>query len=139
MANNRLLRWAHASNFQLPPTFLAPSLLTLNYASTSGFSTSSPTAYPRRDKSKNRNVSAIHRSGLRKRWPLSVLKEELPRPVLQPDQHMKFEVSKDHGLWQFFNEKRTAMNTPEEYHAHGMQLDIFYLTAYLRPQGERGP
>ena len=48
------------------------------------------------------------------------MKEELPQPVLDPKLHMKFEVNKDHGLWQFFNEKRTAMNTPEDDHAHGL-------------------
>lgn len=139
MANNHLLRLVHSSSFQLPPVFLAPSLSTLKYPATSCFSTSSPTAYPRRDKSKTRNVSAIHRSGLRKRWPLSIRNEELPQPVLQADQRRKFETSKEHGLWQFFNEKRTAMSTPEEYHAHGTQLEIFCLTSCLRPQGERGP
>jgi large subunit ribosomal protein L47 len=133
MANHSLLRCANSSVFQLPPTFLAPTLLTFNRLQVSSFSTSSPYLYPKRDKSKNRNTSAIHRSGLRKKWPLSVLKEDLPIPVLDPEKHIKFEVNPDHGLWQFFNEKRTAMNTPEEDYAHGLFPMIEELNTSLQP------
>ena len=43
----------------------------------------------------------------------------LPKPVLDPEQRSKVEVDPDHGLWEFFNEERTALSTPLELSNHG--------------------
>ncbi|KAL9095288.1 MAG: hypothetical protein Q9165_002544 [Trypethelium subeluteriae] len=73
----------------------------------------------KRDKSRNRGVSAIHATGLRRRQTLHVKKEDLPTPVLDTAKHSKIQVDPNHGLWQFFNNKRSAINTPDDDHAHG--------------------
>ena len=46
-------------------------------------------------------------------------KDPLPRPVLDAKKRTKYPVDENHGLWQFFNSKRTTLNTPEQDHAHG--------------------
>ncbi|KAI9883725.1 MAG: 54S ribosomal protein L4 mitochondrial [Watsoniomyces obsoletus] len=66
---------------------------------------------------RKRGVSALNRSGPRQ--PLSVSKEPLPQPVLDPSKRAKFETDENHGLWGFFNKERKALSTPEEDHAHG--------------------
>jgi large subunit ribosomal protein L47 len=114
------------------PNFLLPSLILATPASftpSSRFSTS-PQAYVgrsrlakdnnrsrTRDNNANRGVSAIRATGPRE--PLSVSKEQLPVPVLDPKKRSKVPVSDTHGLWGFFNKKKTVLSTPEEDYAHG--------------------
>ena len=38
----------------------------------------------------------------------------LPEPVPVSERKINIEVDPNHGLWGFFNEKKTALNTPEE-------------------------
>lgn len=64
-----------------------------------------------------RGVSALRSTGLRQ--PLSVSKEPLPQPVLDPERRSKVPVDEEHGLWQFFNKQKTIFDTPEDHHAHG--------------------
>lgn len=123
-------------------SFLAPSLQTARSApqtSVSQFSTSSPQWA--RDNNRNRGVSALRRTGPRRRQTLSVKKEDLPIPVLSPKLKSKVEVDEDHGLWGFFNKERRLLATPEEDLAHGiiycsvdmdsLKLMIFYFRASL--------
>ncbi|KAJ5372811.1 Ribosomal protein L47 mitochondrial [Penicillium concentricum] len=88
---------------ELPPTYLAPSLhpsVTLSAIQTSSFSsTASVGANPRRDKSKNRGVSAINRTG--PRTPFTVSRWPLPKPV-SPEDMQPRETNPNHGLWGFF-------------------------------------
>ncbi|OCL10490.1 MRP-L47-domain-containing protein [Glonium stellatum] len=101
-------------------SFLAPSLQSSRSApqtSVSRFSTSSPQWA--RDNNRNRGVSALRRTGPRRRQTLSVKKEDLPLPVLSPESKTKVEVDEDHGLWGFFNKERRLLATPEEDLAHG--------------------
>ena len=70
-----------------------------------------------RDMNKERGVSALRRTGLK--YPVSMSKEPLPQPVLDPEKRSKVEVNQDHGLWGFFNEKRQALSTPIEDIAFG--------------------
>jgi large subunit ribosomal protein L47 len=90
------------------------SLAPLNQ--TSLFSTSSSNAYPR-DKNRDRGVSSQRRTGPRQ--PLSISKDPLPTPVLDPRKRSKAVVDEDHGLWEFFHSKDKPMNTPEEDAEHG--------------------
>ena len=99
----------------LPPSFLLPSIYSLQSAS---FSTSSPSQV-RKDRNPNRGISALRHTGLRKRQKLSVKLENLPKPVLDPRRRSVVEVSEDHGLWDFFNRDRTTLSTPGELSAHG--------------------
>jgi large subunit ribosomal protein L47 len=107
----RLLSPSKAQHISL--SFLAPSLL---QNQSSSFSTSSPTQFPR-DYNRERGVSTVRRTGPRQL--LSVSKEPLPQPVLDPKKRSKLVVDEDHGLWDFFHSKDKPMNTPEEDHAHG--------------------
>src|SRR5580700_3497712 len=75
-------------------TFLIPSLL---QSQSSSFSSSSPNAYPR-DHNRERGVSTVRRTGPRQ--PLSVSKEPLPKPVLDPAMRSKVIVDPDDGLWE---------------------------------------
>ncbi|KAI9678441.1 MAG: 54S ribosomal protein L4 mitochondrial [Trizodia sp. TS-e1964] len=97
----------------IPPSFLLPSFPHLKAAA---FSTSAQACFPR-DMNRKRGVSAIRRTGLR--YPLSVSKEPLPQPVLDPEKRSKVQVDPNHGLWQFFYPERNAIRTPEEHSAHG--------------------
>ena len=104
---------------QLPSLFLLPCLglaVSGRCSRWGQFSTQPWRAYPR-DMNRNRGVSALNRTGPRQ--PLSVSKEALPRPVLDPSKRTKYPVDKDHGLWDFFNKNRTTLSTPEEDDAHG--------------------
>lgn len=49
----------------------------------------------------------------------AAIAEALPKPVLDPAQRSAVEVDADHGLWDFFNEGRTALSTPLELSQHG--------------------
>lgn len=94
-------------------SFLVPSLLPTQNSS---FSTSSQTQL-RRDLNRERGVSTIRGTGPRE--SLSVSKEPLPRPVLDPKKRTKVPVDEDHGLWEFFHSKEKPMSTPEEDAEHG--------------------
>ena len=108
---------------QLPPTFLVPSLVSLSRAPClhSQFSTTSA-AYHRRRKGDNpdRGVSALRRTGLR--FAVGMSKYPLPRPVLDPKKRSKIEVDEKHGLWGFFNKKRTLLTEPLEEAKFGIYL-----------------
>ncbi|KAJ5800766.1 uncharacterized protein N7518_002834 [Penicillium psychrosexuale] len=110
---------------ELPPTYLAPSLhpsVTLSAIQSSSFSsTASVGANPRRDKSKNRGVSAIHRTG--PRTPFTVSKWPLPKPVSPKDMQPR-ETNPNHGLWAFFPPNRQALPTPAYDNAHGRPWGI---------------
>ena len=70
-----------------------------------------------RDKSKKRGVSVI-RSTAPRLYLKSMQKFELPVPVINPARRKEFPGNPDHGLWQFFYEKK-AMQTPEGMANHG--------------------
>ncbi|KAK7728199.1 54S ribosomal protein L4 mitochondrial [Botryosphaeria dothidea] len=72
-----------------------------------------------RDRNRNRGVSVLRKTGLRPRQTLSVKKEDLPVPVLDPGRRSKVQVDDDHGLWQFFGEDRKLLTPPEEDSLHG--------------------
>src|SRR5277367_4386139 len=99
-------------------TFLIPSLL---QNQTSSFSSSTFNAFPR-DHNRDRGVSTVRRTGPRQ--PLSVSKEPLPKPVLDPTLRSKVSVDPDHGLWEFFHSKDKPMNTPEEDNEHGRPWSV---------------
>lgn len=103
---------------ELPPIFLAPALqFPLSYTTLqcSKFSTT-PAPGLKRDLSKQRGVSAIHRTGPRQ--TLSVSKYPLPRPV-NPKEQEKRPLNPNHGLWGFFGPDRKPLPTPDEEFAHG--------------------
>lgn len=101
-----------------PMSFLAPVLFK---SQTSFFSTSTSNHFPR-DYNRDRGVSTVRRTGPRQ--PLSVSKEPLPTPVLDPQKRSKVQVDEDHGLWQFFHSKDKPMNTPEEDSSHGRPWSV---------------
>ncbi|KAK3940621.1 mitochondrial 39-S ribosomal protein L47 (MRP-L47)-domain-containing protein [Diplogelasinospora grovesii] len=69
-----------------------------------------------RDHSKKRGESALRRTGTR--WRLSMSDEPLPRPV--PKEKLPpVETDPDHGLWDFFYDRETVVNTPQEDAKHG--------------------
>jgi hypothetical protein len=74
---------------------------------------------PKIDRSKKRGVSAIHRTGPRSTRGL--WKYPLPVPVARDHQTKKleYEGSHDHGLWDFFDQNRLAMQEPTEVANHG--------------------
>ena len=73
----------------------------------------------RADNNKNRGVSALRRTGPRKRQVFSVERKDLPEPIFDSTKKSEIEVDPEHGLWQFFNKKRRIIATPEEDAAHG--------------------
>ena len=107
----------------MPPIFLTPFLQQLAIKpSRLDFSTTAQKSLRTRDRNKNRGVSALRRTGLKK--PLSMSKEPLPQPVLDPAKRSKIQVDPNHGLWGFFKDKK-ALSTPEEDYAHGNERDVF--------------
>lgn len=80
------------------------------------FSSTPSSRYPR-DRNPNRGVSPLRRTGLPQ--PLSVSKEPLPKPLLDPARRSKLNVDENHGLWGFFNAQKEALSTPEQDDAHG--------------------
>lgn len=104
----------------LPPVYLAP-ILSYSTRAAAAFSTSSVMSQGRtrtnRDNNPNRGVSALRRTGLRRRVEMS--KQPLPQPVLDPKKRSKVTVDPDHPLWGFFREDKKALNTPEEADAFG--------------------
>lgn len=99
--------------------FLAPAL-TQNPVKPSiwfaRFSLSASRQKRKRDNNPNRGVSAMRRTGLR--YTLSVSKEPLPRPILDPDKRQKPTVDENHGLWEFF-EGTKALIAPSDLAKHG--------------------
>jgi len=99
----------------LPPAFLLPSFSAQQIANFS----STPSNEARRDRNRNRGVSALRRTGPRKSQTLSVDLANLPKPVLDPSARSEVEVDPEHGLWDFFNPERTSVATLEYQNAHG--------------------
>ena len=106
-------------SLEIPPTFLAPSLQYPTFRTTqvSHFSTSTKRSVKARDYSKNRGISALRRTGLKR--PVSMSKEPLPQPVLDPAKRSKPKVDPNHGLWAFFNKDKKPLTKPEDENAHG--------------------
>lgn len=114
---------AHKEN---PPLFLAPILAYTSKAANqqSHFSTTAQCYGGRkRDGNRYRGVSALRRTGLR--YPVSMSKEPLPQPVLDPRKRSKITIDKNHGLWGFFNQDRTSLSTPLQDDAFGKPLVCF--------------
>lgn len=135
----RLWRSAQIDSRYMPPVFLAPALQPFLYLTTSHtapqtshhhhpFSTTTPRQIRlrNREKNKSRGVSVMRRTG--PRVPLSMSKYALPEPVWDPASRKEFQTRDDHGLWGFFNEKRTAMTAPEDLDAHGRAWTMAELT-----------
>ena len=70
-----------------------------------------------RDKNRRRGVSVIRSTGLKQK--LSVSKYDLPVPVIDPERRKEFPTNPEHGLWDFFWEKRRALTPPEDVAIHG--------------------
>ncbi|KAJ6172337.1 54S ribosomal protein L4 mitochondrial Precursor [Penicillium chermesinum] len=66
--------------------------------------------------SKNRGVSAIHRTG--PKFKLTAAKYPLPKPVPR-DQLPEPAKTPKHGLWGFFPKSRETLSTPESDGEHG--------------------
>ena len=101
-----------------PPTFLAPALATALCQQQSSFHTSSAMRTRKKANSPNRGISPMRRTGIR--TPLYklavgpyVLENGLPKPV-DKDKRSKIEVDEEHGLWQFFNDKKLLTDPAEE-------------------------
>jgi large subunit ribosomal protein L47 len=75
-----------------------------------------PGARDNKDHSKGRGESAIRRTGTR--WRLSVSDEPLPKPI-KPEDLAPVETDPNHGLWEFFANRDTVANPPEEDAKHG--------------------
>lgn len=115
------------SYHEVPPAFLVPALQWGSFAPKTQFSTSAAIQFPRKkpsqrkrnpDNNPNRGVSALRRTGLKN--PVSMSKEHLPQPVLDPKKRSKVQVDEDHPLWGFFNKGKTTLSTPGEDNAHGI-------------------
>ncbi|MCJ1389999.1 54S ribosomal protein L4 mitochondrial [Xylographa bjoerkii] len=109
---------------EAPPVFLVPFLALAHPGTThaSQFSTSAARCLRTRDNNKNRGVSAIRRTGLK--HPLSMSKEPLPQPVLDPARRSQVKVDENHGLWGFFNKEKKFLTTPEAESAHGRPWSV---------------
>ena len=123
----RLARPAFASggpDLVLP--FLAPSIQCSKSASlTSAARFSTSPALWKRDNNRNRGVSVLRHTGLRKRQTLSVNQHitEIPKPVT-PERVV--ESDDDHGLWDFFYNKE-RIRKPSELQNHGMTRSSLYM------------
>ena len=127
----KLSSWCRHS----PPIFLAPLLARTSPTifQSSPFSTSTP-FYQRkqaRDGNPNRGVSALRRTGIRKRVSISsiVKREGLPQPVLDPKRRTKVEVDDAHGLYGFFNPEKQLLTKPIEENQHGQWASLL-MTSY---------
>lgn len=113
-------RWASAPVDAVFP-FLAPALQCSKhapYVSVARFSTSP--AVRGRDNNRNRGVSVLRHTGLRKRQRLSVLRylngyDDIPKPA-EPQTEIKGD--ENHGLYGFFRDKK-LLRTPLEESQHG--------------------
>ncbi len=128
IGSNRALLSTASRGTCLPPIFLAP-LLEASPKQRSHFSSSPPVwQRRRRDGNPNRGVSALRRTGLR--YPVSMSKEPLPEPVLDPKKRSKIAVDENHGLWDFFNKDRKPYGTSREYSKYGTEAPIQKLYAH---------
>ncbi|KAH4928988.1 54S ribosomal protein MRPL4 [Parastagonospora nodorum] len=98
--------------------FLVPSAQCMRSAPAARFSTSPIRC--KKDNNSNRGVSAVRGTGLRKRQTLSVLSkkgsgDQPPKPVPITE---KVTGTPDHGLWDFFKDKK-LMQTPVDESRHG--------------------
>lgn len=50
---------------------------------------------------------------------MGMSKYPLPQPVSDSERKAKVQVDENHGLWGFFNEKKTALSTPKDDDTHG--------------------
>lgn len=117
-AVTRFARYGGLALADLPPSYLAPSLVAMNQSQSSSFSTT-PVAAGRargRDLSKNRGVSAIHRTG--PKFKLTAAKYPLPVPVPRSE-FPEPAKTPNHGLWAFFPKNREALSNPETDGEHG--------------------
>jgi large subunit ribosomal protein L47 len=121
-------------------SFLAPSIQCRHAAPIARFSTS-PSPW-KADNNKSRGVSAVRRTGPRKRQTLSVKdtanyeSQRLPTPTKRVT---KVEGDPDHGLWDFFRNKE-LLRTPAQEAAHGMPLLAGAVGRETNcRQGENGP
>jgi large subunit ribosomal protein L47 len=112
----------HIRQSTLPPAFLLPSIFTSSFSTTSSVSA-------RRDGNPNRGVSALRRTGLRRRQTLSVKPEDLPKPVIDSKQRSQVDVDPNHGLWGFFNRDQYPFATPDYDNSHGRAWTIVELRA----------
>jgi large subunit ribosomal protein L47 len=112
----------HIRQSTLPPAFLLPSIFTSSFSTTSSVSA-------RRDGNPNRGVSALRRTGLRRRQTLSVKPEDLPKPVIDSKQRSQVDVDPNHGLWGFFNRDQFPFATPDYDSSHGRAWTIVELRA----------
>lgn len=112
----RLTRYGGFALTDLPPPYLAPSLLSISQFQSSNFSTTPVAAGRGRDLSKNRGVSAIHRTG--PKFKLTAAKYPLPTPVARDEMPAR-EKTPNHGLWGFFPKNREPLSTPETDGEHG--------------------
>ena len=108
-----------------PPIFLAPLLASIpqplhQRSSFSTTATLSVRAKKKRDGNPHRGESALRRTGLR--YPNGMSKQPLPQPVLDPKRRSKITSDPNHGLWGFFNSKRTALSEIKEDNNRGMLL-----------------
>ncbi|KAK0629786.1 mitochondrial 39-S ribosomal protein L47 (MRP-L47)-domain-containing protein [Bombardia bombarda] len=110
---------AHIRPSSLPSSSLNPSL-----QHTAAISTTSSLlkrhnykgARDNSDKNKTRGESAIRQTGTR--WKLSVSDDPLPQPV-KPE-HIPAQVTDpNHGLWDFFFDRKTVAQPPTEDAKHG--------------------
>ena len=100
----------------LPPVFLAPVLAT-PVSQTSCLHTTSALHQRGKRNSPDRGVSTLRRQAATPLYKLSighaVLKKGLPKPV-KKEERKKLDVDEDHGLWQFFNDKKLFTDPEEE-------------------------
>lgn len=108
----------------LPPAFLLPSFYG---GQTRAFHETQ--SHQKRETNRNRGLSALRRSGLRKGQTLSVKLENIPKPVLNREERSQIQVDPDHGLWKFFNSERTSIATPEYNNAFGRAWAVEELRA----------
>lgn len=101
---------------ELPPAFLAPAIYRPFSPFTSQCSKFSTSPVSSRDLSRWRGVSAIHRTGPKRK--LIVSDYPLPTPAPARVQEKRAE-NPNHGLWGFFGPNKEAVPTPEEDYAVG--------------------
>lgn len=105
------------------PTALRPLTQTASLSTTASLLKRHkyPGARDNKDHNKKRGESALRRTGTR--WRLSMSDEPLPRPVprssLPP-----IETDPEHGLWDFFPNRTTVANPPEEDAKHGRSWSV---------------
>lgn len=111
-----------------PPIFLAPSLQFTRQKSSHRVlrrrPKPPPIRHPDRVHNRGRGESAIRRTGLRHQFALAGSKQPLPVPV---NWKPKIEVVENHGLWQFFQDKKTPVIDPTAMASHGMSATFCLL------------